>query len=241
MVAADSQTSQGERGAGRPSVRKQVLRVVLGVVVFPGVLFASAGHVGWPEAWAFLALFFGFGIALRVWLARHDRALVNERLRTAPDVEKWDRVLMAVYSALLVTTLVVTALDAGRFRWSSTPTVVRGLGWCGLAAAMVLVWGALAANPFASRLVRIQHDRGHTVATGGPYRYVRHPMYTGAIIFCTCVPLLLGSWWGLVPGAGVAALFILRTALEDRTLVLKLPGYQAYADRVRYRLFPGIW
>ena len=75
----------------------------------------------------------------------------------------------------------------------------------------------------------------------GPYRHVRHPMYVGVITFVICVPLILGSWWGLLPGAGAGFLFVLRTALEDRTLLDKLHGYQDYTSRVRYRLLPGVW
>jgi protein-S-isoprenylcysteine O-methyltransferase Ste14 len=79
------------------------------------------------------------------------------------------------------------------------------------------------------------------VVTTGPYRYVRHPMYVGVILAFLSLPLALGSLWALVPGATCAALFVMRTALEDRTLLDKLPGYREYAERVRYRLIPGIW
>jgi protein-S-isoprenylcysteine O-methyltransferase Ste14 len=220
---------------------RRIVRIVLGVVGFPGALFLSAGRLDWPEAWAFLSLFFVSAIILWAWIYRHDRALMRERLSSGPNVEEWDRVLMGVYSVLLLGMFVIAALDAGRFHWSSTPLGVRVVGWLGLAVALVLVWWALSANPFASRWVRIQDERGHTVATGGPYRHVRHPMYAGGVIFCMCVPLVLGSWWGVVPSVGIAALFVLRTALEDRSLDLKLPGYREYADRVRYRLIPRIW
>ena len=241
MVRADSEVSRDDSSSKRRTVGRRVLRVITGVVIFPGALFLSAGRLDWLEAWAFLFLFFTSTVMLRLWLSRHDRALMNERFSIAPNVEKWDKVLMGIYSSLLLAMLVVAALDAGRFGWSSTPPGVRIFGWFGLGVALGMVWWAMSANPFASRLVRIQYDRGHTVATGGPYRYVRHPMYAGAIIFCMCVPLVLGSWWGVIPSGGICILFIVRTALEDRTLILKLPGYRDYADRVRYRLLPGIW
>ena len=96
-------------------------------------------------------------------------------------------------------------------------------------------------NTFLSRTVRIQDDRGQRVVDNGPYAWVRHPMYLGIIVLMISIPALLGSLWALIPGSLIGALFILRTALEDRTLFRELPGYPEYAGRVRYRLFPGIW
>ena len=75
----------------------------------------------------------------------------------------------------------------------------------------------------------------------GPYKYVRHPMYTGAILFSICSPLLLGSWWALIPGGTAALAMFVRTILEDRTLQAELPGYREYAAQVHHRLLPGVW
>lgn len=241
LVNGDDEGLRGDGTSQRRATRRRVLRVVVSVISFPGALFLAAGRLDWPEAWAFLFIFFAACLVLWGWISRHDRGLMNERLSVAPDVEKWDKTLMGIYTALLFSMLIVAALDAGRFKWSATPLGVRVLGWLGLGATLALVWWAIWANPFASRLVRIQSDRGHTVATGGPYRHVRHPMYAAGIVFCMCVPVVLGSWWGLIPSIGIAILFVVRTALEDRTLARRLPGYRDYAGIVRYRLLPGIW
>ncbi|MFQ5875494.1 MAG: methyltransferase family protein, partial [Dehalococcoidia bacterium] len=99
----------------------------------------------------------------------------------------------------------------------------------------------MASNAFFSMTVRIQEDRGHTVATGGPYRYVRHPGYVGTILFQIATPLMLGSVWAFIPCGLAALLIVVRTALEDRTLHEELDGYKEYAQRVRYRLLPGLW
>jgi protein-S-isoprenylcysteine O-methyltransferase Ste14 len=87
----------------------------------------------------------------------------------------------------------VLFVPAGRFGWSSTPLILRVPEWLGLGVAFGLAWWSLASNPFASRLVRIQEERGHRVATLGPYRYVRHPMYVGVILCAFCIPVVLGS------------------------------------------------
>lgn len=219
----------------------RVFRIIVGVIFFPAALLLPAGRVDWLEAWVFLIVFFSAVVFLRVWIARRNPGLLKERLHHTPDVEKWDTILMGFYPGFLLGMLVVSALDSGRFGWSSMPMGVRIFGWIGLAVALTMVFWVMSVNPFASRWVRIQEDRGHEVIKVGPYRHVRHPMYVGVIIFVICCPMVLGSWWGILPGAAAGLLFVFRTALEDRTLLVKLPGYMDYASRVRYRLLPGVW
>ena len=113
------------------------------------------------------------------------------------------------------------------------------MAWLALAVAGALIFWAITTNTFLSRMARIQDDRGHVVVTAGPYRYVRHPMYLGIIVLFLGMPVALGSWWALLPGAAVGLLFVLRTAKEDRMLREELPGYPEYTQRVRYRLLPG--
>ena len=110
-----------------------------------------------------------------------------------------------------------------------------------MALGLGLFLWAMASNAFFSEGVRIQEERSHTVATGGPYQYVRHPGYSGAILAQLSTPLLLGSPWALIPSLASAALYITRTTLEDKTLVAELPGYNDYTQQTRYRLFPGVW
>ncbi|MEA3440657.1 MAG: isoprenylcysteine carboxylmethyltransferase family protein, partial [Chloroflexota bacterium] len=115
------------------------------------------------------------------------------------------------------------------------------LGWLGFLFSLILIWWTFASNPYLSEQVRIQDDRGHEVVSDGPYRFVRHPMYVGIIVTVLCVPLVLGSLLALIPAVLIVVLFVIRTALEDRTLQEELEGYQAYARRVKYRLVPYIW
>jgi len=103
-----------------------------------------------------------------------------------------------------------------------------------------MVW-ATYANAFFSQIVRIQDERDHAVAREGPYRYVRHPAYVGSVLSELFVPILLGSWWALLPGLADAVLMVIRTSLEDKTLRAELEGYEQYTAEVRYRLLPGIW
>ena len=96
-------------------------------------------------------------------------------------------------------------------------------------------------NKFYSTIVRIQKERGHYVVTGGPYRYVRHPGYSGVILVSIALPLVFGSLWALIPSLIGDCVLVVRTVLEDNTLKKELEGYEDYAGRVPFRLIPGIW
>jgi protein-S-isoprenylcysteine O-methyltransferase Ste14 len=140
--------------------------------------------------------------------------------------------------------LVIMLVAGLNFRFGWPPAVAL---WVQLLALAVLVLGfasgtwAMFANRFFSGIVRIQADRGHSVVSAGPYCYVRHPGYVSAIIGNLSMPLALGSVWALIPAVITVVLIVVRTALEDRTLRAELPGYAEYAQRVRYRLLPGVW
>jgi protein-S-isoprenylcysteine O-methyltransferase Ste14 len=135
----------------------------------------------------------------------------------------------------------VAGLDAGRFGWSTMPLAVQVAGYAGFLLAMAVTYWAMAVNPFLATTVRIQDDRGQYVVTAGPYRYVRHPMYSAILIMWPGIALALGSWWALLPAAVIAIVFVIRTSLEDRMLQAELLGYAEYAQHTRYRLVPGVW
>jgi protein-S-isoprenylcysteine O-methyltransferase Ste14 len=218
------------------------IAATVGLIAFIGALmFLIAGRLDWIGAWTFLLLFLAFLLMVAIWGTLKMPELMEERSKVGGNVKTWDRVIMTLYTILFFGTFVVAALDAGRFRWSQVPLVLQLIGIIGLFPAGVLAWWVMTANAFASRFVRIQNDRGQQVITTGPYRYVRHPLYAGVPFLFWCIPLTLESYWALVPGLLITVLFIIRTALEDRTLIAELPGYAEYAQRVRYRLVPGVW
>ncbi|NIN68361.1 MAG: hypothetical protein GTO63_27370 [Anaerolineae bacterium] len=137
--------------------------------------------------------------------------------------------------------LLIAGLD---LRWGWSPPLPLALRLAGL---VVVVLGsataswAMLSNAYFSTGVRIQEERGHRVVSKGPYRYVRHPGYSGFSLSNLGLPLMLGSAWALIPGGLLSSAMIIRTVLEDRTLHEELEGYEAYARKVRYRLIPGIW
>lgn len=219
-------------------LRKQVVFLLLLAVM----LFWSAGTLRWTWGWVQLGLYVIAVAAQALILIPRSPGLIAERAELQKGTKRWD-VAISVLAAVVLPIMawVVAGLDV-RFGW--TPEfavwvhVVGAVAW--LAGYALTIW-AMLANAYFSATVRIQADRDHQVVTGGPYRFVRHPGYVGALLTSLVTPLLLGSWWAMVPSAAAALLFVVRTALEDRTLRDELPGYEAFTRQTRYRLLPGIW
>jgi protein-S-isoprenylcysteine O-methyltransferase Ste14 len=187
----------------------------------------------------YLVTYVALIVATRVVV--NDPELFAERARIRKDAKGWDKVLSALAGVAGLAIVLVAALDV-RFGWSEPfGLAVRATAWLVLVLGFGLAIWAMASNRFFSGMVRIQRDRGHTVATGGPYRVVRHPGYVGFLLGSVAAAVLLGSGLALVPAAVACALIVLRTALEDRVLRAELTGYPDYASRVRHRLFPGVW
>ncbi len=219
----------------------RLIQIFVSVLLMGLVLFLSAGRLDWPAAWIFLGSYALVILTLGVWVTRKHPDVVNERGKIAHNAKSWDKVLMTIYTVMILVLFAVAGLDAGRFGWSVMPLALQLIGYIALIFAMAVTYWAMAVNPFLSTIVRIQDDRGHYVVTSGPYRYVRHPMYAMILLMYPGIALELGSWWALIPAAVIMIVFVIRTALEDRTLQAELPGYVEYAQQTRYRLVPGVW
>jgi len=232
--------SEAQPAVWRPLLKRIVAAFAV-ILVMDLLLFVPAGRLDWPAAWILSLLYGAFLLAYAVWGTLKAPDLLKERSQVAENVKTWDKVIMAFYTVLLLTTFVLAGLDWGRVRWSQMAVAWQVLGLVGMVLSVVLIFWTILTNAYLGRMVRIQEDRGHQVVTGGPYRYVRHPMYVGIILLFPCMALFLGSWWASVPASLIAMLMVVRTALEDRTLQAELPGYAEYAQRVHYRLVPGVW
>jgi protein-S-isoprenylcysteine O-methyltransferase Ste14 len=214
----------------------------LGLLILSALLlFVSAGTFAYWQGWIFLG---AFGVAIAAFMAYgmlRDPNMLKERSQKAKNVKHWDTVILNIYTVFLVIMVVLAPLDGGRFHWSHVSVCVNMLGLGLMIPSFALLMWVTVTNTYLSRYVRIQDDRGHQVVTSGPYRFVRHPMYASNILFFPSIPLLLGSWWALIPAVIIMGLFTLRTYLEDKTLQAELPGYKEYAMKTRYRMVPGIW
>ena len=221
---------------------KLIVQTTLWVAAMGALLFVPAGTLAWPGAWVFLAEIWGLGLTVGFWLLRYDPALLKERTggfvqRDQPPV---DKVLVVSLMVLYIAWLVLMGLDR-RYLWSSVPISLQVIGAIGVVLSIYVGYLTFRENSFASPAVKIQTERAHSVVTTGPYRYVRHPMYAGALFHFAGLPLLLGSWWGLLALPLFIGLFTIRIAIEEKTLRTALKGYDDYAARVRYRVIPLIW
>lgn len=217
---------------------RAILQIIAIMTAMDAVLFGAAGRLDWTAAWVVTAMYAAF---LLLILASAPPGLMEERSRTkAPNTKAWDIAIGIIYLTLSLAFLATAGLDA-RFHWSAIPSAAQVAAGVSSVAFGGVLWRTVAVNPFLSRFARIQDDRGQTVVQSGPYAYVRHPMYAAVIPLMLCIALMLGSLWTLIPAACIGVLLAVRTALEDRMLRRELPGYADYAQRVRYRLMPGLW
>jgi protein-S-isoprenylcysteine O-methyltransferase Ste14 len=224
------------------SVGMLVVQIVGMFAVFALALFVPAGTLSWPAGWVFLGLFFGFTIALSAWLLRHDPGLLRERMAGFQSSQKlWDKIFLLVISIVFLAWLVLMPLDAVRFHSSYVPVWLQVVGAILLLISFYLFFLVYRENSFLSPVIRIQEDRGQTVISTGPYRYVRHPMYSAFILMAVGTPLLLGSWYGLILGLVLVLTVTGRLLGEERMLCEDLPGYREYTTRTRHRLIPHIW
>jgi protein-S-isoprenylcysteine O-methyltransferase Ste14 len=237
-AAVEPQTKEDETRRG---VVRWLIREVLGVVFVALTLFIPAGTLAWPMGWALVALYAIWVAANAYLLIPRNPGLLVERASRKKSAKTWDTVIISIYGLTTLAKHIVAGLDL-RFGWTEPiPLFVQLAALIVAALGYALVTWSMTANAFFSAVNRIQDDRGHSVASGGPYRFVRHPGYVGTIAFELVTPLMLGSLWALIPGVLSALLFVARSALEDRMLHRELDGYGAYAQRVRWRLLPGLW
>jgi protein-S-isoprenylcysteine O-methyltransferase Ste14 len=219
---------------------KQTAGLMLSTAFAGGVLFGLSGTLQWWNGWAFLLVILALGLMSSVAIG-HTPGLAKERRTAAAGAEAWDRWVVRLTSLAMPVMLVLAALDH-RAQWlPRVPRTGSVVAFLILVPATVLTYRAIAVNRFFSSHVRIQADRGHTVVSTGPYRFLRHPGYAGSVIFNLLAPLAVGSWVAMVPGFLAAGLLVWRTSREDHFLANELPGYADYASRVHYRLIPGVW
>jgi protein-S-isoprenylcysteine O-methyltransferase Ste14 len=212
-------------------------------LIFSALLFGAAGTILWPAGWAYLIMFFVGAVWITLLLARHDPALLAERMKSPFQKGQpfWDKILILPMILAWCGWLVLMGLDAVRFRWSVMPVWLQCAGGAFMVLPFWMIARVFRENTFLAAVVRIQTERGHRVISTGPYATVRHPLYAAMLIYLPANALLLGSWYGLAASFVLSGGIVFRTAMEDRELRRGLEGYTEYAARVRYRLIPFVW
>lgn len=200
-------------------------------------LFAAAGTVAILIYWVYLAILAAVFLASFLWL---DPDLARERMRPGG---KKPPLALRLFSGVLFGHWVIAGLDYGRFHWSdSVPIWLQWTALIAIAAAYAFCFWAMRVNRFFSSVVRIQNDRGQVVIATGPYAFIRHPGYLAGIVIIMASGPALDSWLAAAFLVACTLPFLLyRAVTEDRVLLAELPGYRDYAERVRWRLLPGVW
>jgi protein-S-isoprenylcysteine O-methyltransferase Ste14 len=216
------------------------LSLVLLGVVMAALLFGSAGTLVYWQAWLYLLLFFSLSTIVTKDLLRRDPALLERRMKGGPQAERrpTQQLIMVGASLAFLSLLVVPALDF-RVHWSSVPLAGIVLGNILFIVGFLFVGRVYRENTYTSATIEI-HE-GQRVIDSGPYAIVRHPMYSGALLYMFGTPLALGSYVGLLGFVFMALVIVWRLSDEEQMLVRELPGYATYQQRVRWRLLPGVW
>jgi len=220
-----------------------VVKTLIWLAFMAALMFVPAGTIAWVQAWIYLALMGITGTLITTWLYIHDPDLLAQRAASPVQREQaaWDRIFMICMIVFFIAWMAIMGLDAVRFQASHVPVWAQAAGAAAILISQYVFWLVFRANSFAAPVVKIQEERGHTIATGGPYAIVRHPMYAGAILFLFGTPLLLGSWYGVALAPVLVVAFGWRAVMEEHTLAAQFPGYADYAARVRYRFIPLVW
>jgi protein-S-isoprenylcysteine O-methyltransferase Ste14 len=212
---------------------RYMLQMLLWTLVMGVLILWPAGTLAYPGAWVLLALFASGGVAMVLWLTQHSPSLLRERMAAPLQRKPWDRIWLMAFMLGFFAWMAFMGWDAARTGFNAVPVLLQVLGGLLIIANGAGTWWTFRENAFAAPVVKIQ--QGQKAIDTGPYAFVRHPMYTSAVLLLIGMPLLLGSWIGLA----LSVVFILglawRAVHEERTLRDELQGYGQYAGRVRYR------
>jgi protein-S-isoprenylcysteine O-methyltransferase Ste14 len=204
------------------------------------LLFVSARTLDYWQAWIFLAVFFAAALAITFYLMQYDPRLLERRIDAGPGAEKdkSQKIIQTLAMISFMAILVFCGIDH-RFGWSTVPEYVVATGDILVALGFLFIFFVFKENTFASGIIEVGAEQ--KLITTGPYAFIRHPMYTGALVMLLGVPLALGSWWGLFTIIPITLVIVWRLVEEEKFLAKNLSGYSDYRNKVRYRLLPSIW
>jgi len=225
----------------RAGLLRRILQVVLVQLVMAALLFAGAGTWRWFQGWLYLVVTLLLLLANFLYVWPRNPTVVVERGKHHEGTKGFDKWFTLAYGVGVLAMPVLAGVDAVRFGITPLPGWTTWVGVLLLVLSNIPVMTAMAVNPFLERTARIQKERGQFVVDSGPYRVVRHPMYSGSLIQHLALPCLFGSGIAFALALVLSLLLVWRTAREDRMLHDELEGYADFAKRTRYRLVPYVW
>jgi len=223
-----------------PLIRKSIWQGVSGLAFFVALIYFSAGTWQYWQGWLFLAVFALSTTGFTVYMALYDMPLLERRLDAGPwkEKEKSQKIIVSLIILSFFVFIVLSILDY-RHGLSPVPAWTSVLGDAIIAFSFLFIFWVLRVNSFAASNISVAP--GQKVVSSGPYAYVRHPMYAGAIWLFVGIPLALGSWWTIALIIPLSPVLLWRLLDEEKFLTRNLPGYEEYKNKVRYRLIPFVW
>ena len=218
---------------------KIALRVFL-VFIFLGlVLFLTAGSLRYTEVWIYLSVLMVAAIFIITYFYKKDPDFIKSRLLRRREKEQMHRSIQNIFSVVFFIGLLIPGFDF-RYNWSNVPMTAVIISDAFVLLGYMLVSRVMEENRYASAIIEITEEQ--RIIETGPYRIVRHPMYTGGFIFILFTPIALGSYWALIPlSICTFPALILRITGEEKMLAASFPGYAEYCKKTKYRLIPYIW
>lgn len=201
------------------------------------LIFWPAGTLGYGKGWLFMGLLFVPMLIAGVVMLFKNPAFLEKRL-DAKEKQAAQKGVVALAGLMFIGGFVVAGLDY-RFGWSTMPD------WVAVAASVVFLLSYLLyaevmrENAYLSRTIKV--EEGQKVVDTGLYGIVRHPMYMTTIGLFLMIPIILGSWYALILFTFYPAIIVVRLKDEEKLLTRKLPGYEAYKEKVKYRIIPFVW
>lgn len=212
-------------------------KVLPGIIVLAAIIFLPAWTLKYWQAWVYLAvLFIPMGFVL-FYMVRNDPETLERRLRMKEKVNK-QKSIISFTIPLFLLAYILPGFDV-RLGWSKVPVIVSLIAATLVLLGYGIIFLVTRENRFASRVIEVAQEQ--KVIDTGPYAIVRHPMYSGMILFILMTPLALGSWWAMLTSIVIIPLIAARSLNEEKVLAVELPGYAEYLQKVKFRLLPGIW
>ena len=214
-----------------------ITKYLLGLVLVGALLFLPAGSLSYVGGWRLMGLLFGPMLIAGFVMLFRSPAFLEKRL-DAREKQAAQKGVLAFSGLMFIGSFVVAGLD-WRFGWSKVSLPVTIIASILFLAAYGLYAEVMRENAYLSRTIKV--EEGQKVVDTGLYGIVRHPMYSATLLLFLAMPLVLGSWYALIPMAFYPAIIIVRLLNEEKLLTRELPGYEEYKQKVKYHLIPFIW
>lgn len=214
-----------------------LLKFTCGLLLVGLLLFLPAGTLAYTGAWRFMGLLFVPMLIAGFVMFFKSPDFLRKRL-DAKEKQATQKGVVGLSGLMFLAGFLLAGLDF-RFGWSQMPGAVPVIASFLFLLAYLLYAEVMRENAYLSRTVKV--EEGQKVVDTGLYAIVRHPMYTATLLLFLMMPLVLGSWYALIPFLFYPAIIIVRLKDEEALLARELPGYEAYQKKVRYRLLPFLW